>query len=261
MQEGYIFQEKAVAQSQLSKIKIMHDSYCGYKNYLLKQIEKGFYLYLFGFGGFGQIAADRLNAHGIEILYFVDNDENKIGRQYKGIKCISFRQFLAEREKAFLIVTVGMPLSIMKQLDTFGISNYDVMFSPYKLDFDDVIQGMKADELLEKLRGVLSQLSDAKSIKVFWNIVKSWYSVSYEKNLFSDIYEENQYFCNDIIQFGENNVFVDCGAFIGDSIKSFLKNVSFENFSKAFLFELNEVTCDKLQSNIRQWCSDRKSVV
>ena len=100
-----------------------------------------------------------------------------------------------------------------------------------------------------------SLLEDSRSLNVLQNIIESWYKVSYNKELFLEIYEGNQYFCKDIISLDENSVFVDCGAFIGDSLESFLVNVSDSNFSKAFLFELNDFTCEELQSNIKQWCS------
>lgn len=238
-----------------SWIEMMHEKYRGYEDYILEKIEKGYEIYLFGFGGFGQMTADRLLAHDIDIARFVDNDEKKSGKQYKGIECISFQRFLEKRGNVFLIVAAGMPLSMIGQLNALGIDNYDVMVSPYKLDFDNVLRGMEGCEVSQKLRTVSSLLEDEKSRKVLKNIVKSWYDIFYEKDLFLEIYEDNQYFCKDIIRLNEDTVFADCGAFVGDSLQTFLRNIPDEKFAKAILFELNGDACDKLQENINRWCS------
>jgi len=242
-------------QIDFSWMETTSKEYSGYKDYLMEQREKNLELYLFGFGGFGQAAADSLLDHNVDITYFVDNDEKKSGKQYRGIECISFQHFLEKKDKVFLIVAVGNPLSIIEQLDRYGIKNYNVMISPYKLVFDDTLKNMELSDVSLKLKTVASLLEDSRSLNVFQNIIESWYNVSYNKELFLEIYEGNQYFCKDIIPLDENSVFVDCGAFIGDSLESFLANVSDSNFSKAFLFELNDFTCEELQSNIKQWCS------
>lgn len=242
-------------QIDFSWMETTSKEYPGYKDYLMEQKERNLELYLFGFGGFGQAAADSLLDHNVDITYFVDNDEKKLGKQYRGIECISFQHFLEKKDKVFLIVAVGNPLPIIEQLDRYGIKNYNVMISPYKLVFDDTLKNKEISDVSLKLKTVSSLLEDSKSLRVLQNIIESWYNVSYNKELFSEIYEGNQYFCKDIIPLDENSVFVDCGAFIGDSLESFLANVSDSNFSKAFLFELNEFTCEKLHSNIKQWCS------
>lgn len=242
-------------QIDFSWMETTSKEYSGYKDYLMEQREKNLELYLFGFGGFGQAAADSLLDHNVDITYFVDNDEKKSGKQYRGIECISFQHFLEKKDKVFLIVAVGNPLSIIEQLDRYEIKNYNVMISPYKLVFDDTLKNMELSDVSLKLKTVASLLEDSRSLNVFQNIIESWYNVSYNKELFLEIYEGNQYFCKDIIPLDENSVFVDCGAFIGDSLESFLANVSDSNFSKAFLFELNDFTCEELQSNIKQWCS------
>ena len=242
-------------QIDFSWMETTSKEYPGYKDYLMEQKERNLELYLFGFGGFGQAAADSLLDHNVDITYFVDNDEKKLGKQYRGIECISFQHFLEKKDKVFLIVAVGNPLSIIEQLDRYEIKNYNVMISPYKLVFDDTLKNMELSDVSLKLKTVASLLEDSRSLNVLQNIIESWYKVSYNKELFLEIYEGNQYFCKDIISLDENSVFVDCGAFIGDSLESFLVNVSDSNFSKAFLFELNDFTCEEVQSNIKQWCS------
>lgn len=229
--------------------------YRGYKAFLLEQTQKDRKICLFGQGGFGQATADVFLKEKIEIAYFIDNNPDIEGKVYRGIECISFARFLEHKEEYYVIVTMADPELVVSQLKSNGIVNFDVMASPYKLKFDIEMKKLGAQEIERKIQTVAEILTDEKSKKVLENIVSSWYCEKFPEQLFSEIYQGNQYFCEDIVKIGGNTVFVDCGAFVGDSFQSFLKNVSGKGFAKAILFELNNFTCEELEKNIKEWCS------
>lgn len=235
--------------------ELKNQEYRGYKEFLLEQIQKGRKICLFGRGGFGQATADEFLKEGIEIAYFIDNNLKIEGEVYRGIECISFAHFLEHKEDYYVIVTMADPEAVVSQLKSNDIVNYDVMVSPYKLKFDMEMKKFGPEEIEQKVQAVAEILADEKSKKVLENIVSSWYCEKFSEQLFSEIYEGNQYFCKDIIKIDGNTVFVDCGAFVGDSFQSFLKNVPSEGFAKAILFELNNFTCEELEKNIKEWCS------
>lgn len=72
----------------------------------------------------------------------------------------------------------------------------------------------------ERISGMLSMLSDAKS-KLVWGGVMAYRMdrVPLEPELYS---EDDQYFVRDIIRVEDGEVFVDGGAYVGDTIKAFL---------------------------------------
>jgi FkbM family methyltransferase len=74
-----------------------------------------------------------------------------------------------------------------------------------------------------------------------------------------DIYEDNQYFCKDIISFDQNSVFIDVGAYLGDSLKPFLENTQNYCFKKAICFELNKSIYDKLCNIVEEYNENIKS--
>lgn len=56
---------------------------------------------------------------------------------------------------------------------------------------------------------------------------------------------KEQYFPEDIIKLSNKEIFVDCGAYIGDTIKIFKKKVN-NQFEKIVAFEPSEKNCNKL---------------
>ena len=229
--------------------------YKGYAFYLSEKNKGGgknvCKLCLFGRGGFGQAAANELLKEDIPVAYFIDNDKNKIGKPYRGIECVPLEYVKDNVDNYFILITMANPQAVIKQLRENGIECFDVMATPYKLNFDHQLKIMGAGKIQEKIEKVNSLLEDEKSRQVLQNIVKSWYCDKYEIKLFEDIYEENQYFSKDIVGLDHETVFVDCGAYIGDLLQCFIKNLDGKQFKKAILFEMSEQVCEVLRQNIK----------
>lgn len=235
---------------------ILEKNYDGYKSCLLNKLGKQKKLCLFGKGGFGQATADELLEANIPVSYFIDNNKNKIGTVYREIECVSLETIVEDIEDYFILITMANPGAIIKQLKDNGIKCYDAMSTPYKLKFDQTLLDMGSEKIQKKINTVYDVLEDEKSKQVLQNMVKSWYQEEYDGSLYGDIFEENQYFSKDIVSLDNETVFVDCGAFIGDSLQSFLKNVNETEFKKAILFEMNELVCQELRNNIQAWCAE-----
>jgi FkbM family methyltransferase len=69
------------------------------------------------------------------------------------------------------------------------------------------------------LEWLKNELSDDKSKKAFDDFIHQKSTGVYEKD-----YTDNQYFDNEIIRFDESEIFVDCGAYTGDTVQSFITN-------------------------------------
>lgn len=88
-----------------------------------------------------------------------------------------------------------------------------------------------------RVLAVKNLLADEKSKKVFDSVIEYRTGfVPIPKELFS---ENNQYFVNEIINFCDQEVFIDCGAYTGDTIQQFInksrrKNI---NYKKIVAFE------------------------
>lgn len=79
------------------------------------------------------------------------------------------------------------------------------------------------DKNNDRIGKIMSKLADEKSRRVYRHVIE--YRCSRDRKKLIGIVDNNQYFNKDIIRFTDEEVFVDCGAFDGDTIRSFLKNL------------------------------------
>ena len=92
----------------------------------------------------------------------------------------------------------------------------------YNNPTDDMLKArayFKANK--ERVDRITNMLVDKKSKDVYSKMIQfRQYSNAKE---FPEFCEHDQYFASDIIKLKDNEVFVDCGAFTGDTVRSFLK--------------------------------------
>ncbi len=73
----------------------------------------------------------------------------------------------------------------------------------------------------DRIENIKNSLSDATSKMVFEKVIE--YRKTHAKCDRPPYNKKNQYFPSDIVRLREDEVFVDCGAYNGDTIRSFLK--------------------------------------
>lgn len=139
------------------------------------------------------------------------------------------------------IITSAQILPIRKRLKNMGFKKvyfaYDFVEFVNKESFEiELLQspfGLQELELLEKAK---KSLSDDLSINIVNKIIK------YRKNMQMDyskiMSNSEQYFERGIINFSEEEVIVDAGAFVGDTLQSFEKHL--KHWNKIYCFEPDE---------------------
>ncbi|MCM1251844.1 MAG: FkbM family methyltransferase [Clostridium sp.] len=101
----------------------------------------------------------------------------------------------------------------------------------------------------ENISQVYSMLGDEKSKQVYRSVLQ--HRIEHNLALINDIYDENQYFGNDIINTVSGN-FVDCGAFNGDTLKRFLKQIGNEQYNY-YAFEAEKANYNDLISYCKKY--------
>lgn len=93
-----------------------------------------------------------------------------------------------------------------------------------------------------------NRLEDYTSKYVLWAILLNWLVLNINEigNLKSFY---NQYFDLDLISTNENDVFVDCGAYIGDTLVNYI-NTYGRNYKRYYAYEMNEDVLEALNNNI-----------
>lgn len=224
--------------------------------------------------GAGKFLADNVkmtNVFGFccnNIIYVCDNDSSKYGtyietglyeNQIMKAKVISFNE-LKMLKDIIVIVTVGNPKDIQKQLKANGIENYklgDLILNVYTEHYP----GTYFQKNKTKIPEVFDLLADKKSKEIYTEVICNRIAPHLASKTFDEIYEENEYFTTGIIEFDpENEYIVDCGAYIGDSLNAYMK-LSENKVGKYYCFELNKETADICQRNIENYKSDRIELI
>lgn len=118
--------------------------------------------------------------------------------------------------------------------DLYGCGRYEYSFySDNKVYFDDVY----------------NQLSDEISKTTFAAFINA--RISGNPIYICDVRDGEQYFIKNIIRLTENEVFVDCGAFDGDTVLSFIK-YSKNTYNRIYALEPDDKNFEKLTDCIEK---------
>ncbi|MEJ0104250.1 MAG: FkbM family methyltransferase [Bacteroidota bacterium] len=214
---------------------------------------------LFGCGLFGKRILKGLRNIGIEPLGFSDNNQNIWHQQIEGINVYSPGEAAKRFPNSVFMVTIwsdviGHPVKqIEKQLHLhndvevvsffFLFWKYPKIFMPYfSIDAPDKTL-LQADAIKQ----CFSLFHDEESRKEFvaqirWRLLGDYMGLS-------DPGRYTQYFYDELFTLNEKEVFVDCGAFDGDTIRNFLKKQK-ERFSHYFALEPDPINFEKLHQYV-----------
>lgn len=66
-----------------------------------------------------------------------------------------------------------------------------------------------------------------------------------------DIYKE--YLDFDVLKFSKDEVYADCGGYVGDSLADYLAEVGTDSYNKIYIYEIDPLNCDAIEKNITNW--------
>ena len=119
----------------------------------------------------------------------------------------------------------------------------------YNNDYTEMYEKAKSlKEHIDDYVWLYDKLNDYSSKKLLFAILNNWYCYDF-KNL-SDCMNKTflHYFDLDIIPTFSNKVFVDVGAYIGDSTKDFID--TYKNYKNIYCYEMTSETMATLKNNL-----------
>lgn len=258
----------------------------GFERILNKVRKENCDIILFGAGSYGQNTFLMLKHKGLEknIRVFCDNDEKKWGDFLFAREVINCEESKKRYPNAMYIICSTYYKEIITQLNELGEENYYVVplqclrysrewYELMDKASDDMISKWKninneTDKI--KINKVRNILNDEESTEVYDNIIKFRNTKDY--SYIDEIYDNNvvQYFDPSIFNLSEEEIFLDCGAWNGDTIQQFIKVtygkyrdvVSFEPTLKQYEQIVNMIEKEKLKNikvyNLAVWnCKDK----
>lgn len=228
------------------------------------KINKAKQICLFGAELNGQSLAYYLNSNRIKIDFFCDNNSKIWNKNIcLNISCLSPDKLKnINNEDLYIIISSRYYNEIEQQLSILGFNNYSVFPSYLYLKVKNYLLSANLNEFKDNISKLIDILGDEYSKVVLISTIKNWFS---SINNFIDKKnwkkaEGAQYFPQGIIQLTEDEVFVDVGAFDGDTIAVFLKN-TYNKFAKIISYELDKKNYLKLIENINKYQPEIKNKI
>lgn len=209
-----------------------------------------------------------LKSLGIRIDYFCDSSLQKIGTSIDGINCISF-ECLNDLNKE-IICFIGVSPKISKDIFIKMVENKikKVVLSETTLFLKDTFNNINhyekisfnKNEFKKNIIVLLKLLEDNCSKKVLYYKIKYWlYDLNKTDDLknfpWKKIYTSNQYFL-DRYKYLNYGIFIDCGAFTGDTIDTLIDKIKYTNFEKYIAYEMDEKNFSILKEHIKKYRYD-----
>ncbi len=201
------------------------------------------------FFGAGLCCTDTLHLFQSEnIAYPVaicDNNQDKWGQTIENIPIMSLAQVKEKYQNPTILVTTSMfieevTMQIKKECPEAQI----ISFTPYEYENFDLFQEYVLKQQEDFLK--IYHLLDEERSKETWCAVLKGRSTGNDAE-YRMVYEAPQYFPKEILPLGENEVFLDIGAFIGDTAEEFIRQVS-GRYQKIIEVEPNPLNHEKIEA-------------
>jgi FkbM family methyltransferase len=206
---------------------------------------------LYGAGLTGKTVLSKLRNHGISPLYFVDDTPSKQGTTIDGLTVISTTQLNEAAEEYALVVTMLNPdfnfHSLKTKLVNHGIKNVfsflELSFL-YPSDFLPYFHFDTKEKILEDpvaIRNAYMLFAEPLSRDLYLKNLYFRLNLDFEKIPVGD---KDPYFPDSLFNVKGPAVFFDCGAYDGDTVKSFIERN--REFDAAYAFEPDPENFNKL---------------
>ena len=224
----------------------------------IKKLNRTVVLYGNGFGA--RNVASWMIDKGIEKVHiavnrkFLNMTQSVSGIEVEAIEDL-LSKMLLDGEKCYIVVAfIGFEQGQLERYkdSIYEILNYDIFCG---LLIKNEIPRIEYDWVknnIQDLQWVYERLEDQMSKKSYIAYLNQKISGDYKYN--KDIYMENQYVLPEIIKLDEDEIFIDCGAYDGDSINQFVKAINQQKgsyYSRIIAFEPDEKNWSILEHNIK----------
>ena len=208
---------------------------------------------LFGAGNLGRKALACLGTIGVQPLAFADNGQSKWGTQVDDVPVLSPKDAAAQYGSSALFVVTIWSLGhfypeTRAKLESLGCTRV-VPIAPLRWKFADRMLPDYCNDLPHKVyeqagnvREAASIWSDDYSRREYLNQVK-WRALG-DLNALRPPVDEKQYFLDSLYQIEENEVFLDCGAYTGDTAEQVIRRNP--AFSKIVAIEADPKNFERL---------------
>jgi FkbM family methyltransferase len=213
---------------------------------------------IFGSGNLGKKIGEFLIENKSNVIAFADNNNSKWNTSLLKIKILDPNSIDKETiNKAIIIVAIWSPGNAynktqeqLKQLGARNIFNAATLMQLFPNELLPHYHFAEPQFYIDhkkELSEVYDFLADDESKRQFLAQLKYRFQVDFDSIPTPDT--ENQYFLTDIVNLSDDEVFLDCGAYDGDTLEQFSKRTK-NKFKKYIALEPDPENYTKLQQRI-----------
>ncbi len=224
-----------------------------------REIKNSKYVCVFGIGAISYpIISSIRNFTDIKIDFLSDNDQTKWGKIFHNdLKCISPKELEKYKDDIAILITTQHYKKIYKQLSRKGLKKISVI-TEYRIQNDAYLKKKKNIKNIKKnVLKVMDILEDERSKEIMSKLVHNWFDFDIDKIGYVDIYSEDHYFPDGVVSLKEDEVFVDAGAYVGDTMLDFIKRTD-KKFDSYIAFELDEQNFKKMKKVVNKMRTNLK---
>lgn len=184
---------------------------------------------VFGAGNTALLYEPCFKTEGISPLYFIDSNPDKHGKTFQGKKIINLEEVGSVCSNPIILVCSAQPQVCRNIIE---IIKHSEAYETYIVD--EYVFTKHSEQILQ----VFDLLEDSVSKQTYADMILSRMC---KKTQNSDLVFGNQYFeLRDFMLRDSSEIFVDCGAYVGDTVEQYL-TVKSGVFGKIYAFEPDEI--------------------
>lgn len=217
-----------------------------------RMLANGSPVVLCGTGFVAQLTWEFMQREGMRVDYVaVGGEYLRPDTEFNGMPVVSFESLAARDADYNYIMAIQFThdaLIHQLQQNAREILFYDCMFIGINATEYFTVEWCEKHQ--QELDALYHRLSDDKSRETLVAFINQ--RICAKEGRWKTVYEDNQYFPDDLIALTADEVFVDCGAFTGDSIGAFLGALKRQNAgapAKIYAFEPDRHNFAQLQQN------------
>ena len=167
------------------------------------------------------------------VNYLSDSDESKWYQTFYGIECVPPKD-LKNIQNLVVIILVGAPKELEEQFKAWNI--------PYVRGYDLVLEMAIHGEIDEvdfeknTILDVFESINSARSKEIYVEVLAQRLAPQFSTKYFDELCSPATYFDHSCYEITDNETFVDCGAYNGDTVRDFLSVV--KDFEGIYSFEM-----------------------
>ena len=166
-------------------------------------------------------------------------------------KALSLEEIYENIKEKYLIIPDATKDSLEKFLDEFP---YWGRLKKYENDYEELYnRAISLKEHVDDYITLYNNLCDYRSKKLLYSILSNWYQFDF--NSIEESFEKNfsHYFDLDIVKCDKNEVVVDAGAFIGDTVIDYINNYGIQNYKKIYCYDITQSNIEALKINLKNY--------